>query len=108
MASIPKHLAHITFGSSLQTLYTVPEDTKVIPSFRMTNCGSPATVRLYAVPPEGIPGVENVIYYDHRLEAGESFGESSGIVMEAGWTLQGYASQNGIIGMTLSGLEVTE
>lgn len=109
MPSQPKCFAQVALGSSLSTLYTVPGSGVIadMPSILLVNCGTAATVRLYAVAPGDVPQVKNAIAYDVLVEAGETKVLALGVVLGPEWTIQGWASQANIIAMHLNGLEVT-
>lgn len=89
------------------TLYTVPgATTTIVTSLMVCNTGAATTIRVFVIPSGGSANVNNAIYYDVSIPAGDTLASNIAVVLEAGDFIQVYNTDVRIT-FTASGIEVT-
>jgi hypothetical protein len=89
------------------TGYTAPASTKaIISSIFCCNTGSETTIRVFLVPNGDAAGVDNALYYDLTIRAGDTFLINGVPVLEESDFLVFYSVSGGVT-FTVSGLELT-
>ena len=109
MANSLKLLAQSALTASDATIYTVPASTTtVVKSVIICNTATAArTITLHAVASGGSSSVANRVLSALTIGAGETVFLKPDIYMTAGCTLRAFASVAAVVGITVSGVEMT-
>ena len=109
MATTLKLLAQAALTTTDATVYTVPAaTTTVIKSISVCNTDTVIrTVTIHAVAPGGSSMVANILVAAMPIGIGETVFISPDLYLSAGCTLKMYASVTSVLGVTISGVELT-
>jgi hypothetical protein len=109
MATTLKQLGQSAIPSTATTIYTVPaSNTAIVKEVILCNTNTSAvTVSLYYVASGGSVGVANTILSEQALQEGETIQISGTTMIGAGGTIKAVASVASVVGITISGVEVS-
>lgn len=108
MSATLKMLLQETIPSTLATGYTSGAPTvTLIKEILLTNTSTtvPATVQIYAVQSAGTAGPANILL-NQTIAVGETIGYGLATTIPTGSTLQLVSSVAGVVGCTISGVEL--
>lgn len=109
MPHIPKRLYIGQPGTSLSTLYTVPDGYKVIiKNIMLINTTSTdAKITIYFVPSGDSANNTNMIISDYAVIANDTVVIDLSAVLESGDTIQAIQTTSGAVTVYVSGVEVS-